>query len=117
MDKKQIGNLGETAVCDVLITKGYKISCRNFHSRYGEIDVIAENEKTLIFIEVKTRAKGSLIRGRESVTKSKQQKIILAAQGYLALFPSGKEIRFDVCELEHAGNKIVSIEILENAFY
>ena len=54
-DKKEIGNFGEDFTAKFLKKSGYKILERNYHSRYGEIDIIASKGAVLAFVEVKTR--------------------------------------------------------------
>ncbi|HOV41406.1 MAG TPA: YraN family protein, partial [Oscillospiraceae bacterium] len=76
MDKKEMGRLGEEAVCRLLSGKGFKIVSRNFTVRGGEIDIIAESDEIIAFVEVKTRKADSMLNGFESVTKSKQRLIV-----------------------------------------
>ena len=52
---KNIGELGENVACEFLIKNGYKIICRNYRNKYGEIDIIASFKNEVVFIEVKTR--------------------------------------------------------------
>lgn len=52
--KKMIGNKGEDIACDFLKNKGYKIKIRNYRKKWGEIDIIAEKERIIHFVEVKT---------------------------------------------------------------
>ena len=60
--------------------QGYHIIQRNYHSRYGEIDLIAEDEEYLIFVEVKLRSSVSHGLPEEAVTPGKQEKLRLTAQ-------------------------------------
>ena len=63
-DKKKLGDRGEDYTARYLEKQGFHIVERNWHSRYGEIDIIAENEKYLLFVEVKTRRAGSMVPGK-----------------------------------------------------
>ena len=113
------GVLGENYAEKLLIQKGFSILERNFHSRYGEIDIIAANDEFIVFAEVKTRAANSVYRPAEAVTVSKQQKIIKTAQSYLLRFETDLQPRFDVIEIITASkNDFVVIEKthIENAF-
>lgn len=95
-----IGNLGEDVSAKFLIDMGYEILERNFHSNYGEIDIIAKNEKYIIFVEVKTRSYIFFGTPIEAVNKDKQRKIYKTARYYLYknnLLNSF--IRFDVIEV------------------
>lgn len=116
MDKAQKGKAGENFACRILIEKGYKIVERNYHSHYGEIDIIAESNDFLAFIEVKARSKNSKTMPREAVDLRKQKKIILTAMLYLQLHQARKTPRFDVFEIWHTENGISKFNYLENAF-
>ena len=52
--KREFGDIGEDIVCKFLLRKGYKIIERNYLKPWGEIDIIAENDKSLVFVEVKS---------------------------------------------------------------
>lgn len=116
MDKMQKGKAGEDFACRVLTEKGYQIVERNHHSCYGEIDIIAENDNALAFVEVKARKKSSKTMPREAVDIRKQRKIILTAMLYLQLHQAKKPPRFDVFEIWHTENGILKFNHLENAF-
>lgn len=116
MDKAQTGKAGEDFACRILEEKGYRIIERNYHSRYGEIDIIAENVQALAFVEVKARKKTCKTMPREAVDARKQKKIILTAMLYLQQKPAKKTPRFDVFEVWHGENGIYKFSHLENAF-
>ena len=80
---KNKGNKGEAFVTDYFLTKGYALRERNYHSRYGEIDIILENNEYIVFVEVKTRKCSATLRGIEAINKSKRIKIIKTAFVYL----------------------------------
>lgn len=113
-EQKNIGNVGENAVCDYLKDKGFKILVRNYFVRGGEIDIIAENERFLIFVEVKTRKdyKSAV----ESVTPRKIRLIKNAALKYLSDNDTQLQPRFDVACVILQNNRINAIEYIENAF-
>lgn len=69
---KTIGNTGENAVCDFLMRNGYEIIKRNFTIKGGEIDIIALKEKTVAFVEVKTRKPNALVDGESAITEKKK---------------------------------------------
>lgn len=110
--------MGEEAAAQFLCNNGYRIAERNFHSRYGEIDIIAENGDYIVFAEVKTREKGSMLLPREAVDAKKQSRIIMTAQMYLSCHNIGKlQPRFDVIEVITGSNsEIQKINNIENAF-
>lgn len=117
-ESKRRGNLGEAVAIGYLRERGWNILEVNFHSKYGEIDLIAENGQYLAFVEVKLRKDEDFAAARESVTKSKQRKLRMTAEYYLQWHPTRLQPRFDVAEVYAAGAGILSPEItyLENAF-
>ena len=71
-----LGKAGEQFVADYLKSKGYIIKNRNGRaSRYGEIDIVAENHENIVFVEVKTRQSNALVSGIEAVDTRKQRRI------------------------------------------
>ncbi len=116
MDSKQLGYLGEQAVCDFLIKKGYIIICRNFTVKGGEIDIIASKKDIITFVEVKTRQINSMVNGLEAITKSKQRLIIKTASEFLITNNNDLQPRFDVAEVQVNITDVLSINYIENAF-
>lgn len=111
------GCIGENYAADYLKDKGYRIITRNYHSRFGEIDIIAENKEFIVFAEVKTREKNYEVSPLEAVSVGKQKKIWKTALLYLQSNPSDLQPRFDVIGITtQADYKILSIEHIENAF-
>ncbi|PLX67523.1 MAG: YraN family protein [Denitrovibrio sp.] len=104
------GNKGEKKATDFLKKKGYKLLDKNYRCKYGEIDIIMEIGDILVFIEVKARSSEKYGLGYESVTTSKQEKLLKTAQTYMS--ENGERAaRFDVVSID--GDKITHIE---NAF-
>jgi len=116
--QRELGRLGEDRAANYLRLHGYKIIDRNWSCRYGEIDIIASKRGYIVFAEVKLRRDDSHGEAREFVTYSKQQKVIAAAQMYLAQNDTDLQPRFDVLELyaPNGENGRISIEHIENAF-
>lgn len=113
------GAAGEILAARFLRENGYELIEVNYHSRFGEIDIIAEYDGFLVFVEVKTRSEAAYYEPREAVTYSKQQKIIRTAMGYLTTHPADLQPRFDVVEVymdSCAPLKAKRIEHIENAF-
>lgn len=120
MDKKETGILGEKFAQGVLKNKGFEIVCGNFHSRYGEIDIIAKNNDFIVFAEVKTRTENSLGSPAQAVTKLKQKKIIRTALDYIVKNNVELQPRFDVIEIiVKKGDEFTVKEYnhIENAFW
>ncbi len=119
MREKLIGNWGEELARKFLRRKGYRFVTSNFHSRMGEIDLIVEDRKTLVFVEVKTRKSADFAQGREFVDYGKQERIRVTASYYLAQRETDKMVRFDVVEIyapEGVHTKDPIINHLEDAF-
>jgi len=114
---KQTGDYGEEIACRLLASKGFKILCRNFKSRYGELDIIADSGEILVFAEVKTRKYSSRYSPREAVDFRKQEKIIKTAYMYMMDYGGESQPRFDVVEVILANEqKVCSITHIEDAF-
>ena len=105
------GAWGEKAARLYLEKRGWHTAATNFRTRFGEIDIIAENAQYVIFAEVKTRKNARY-------GPAKQAKIIAAAQAWLQEHSTEKQPRFDVIEVYGEENASVPPRInhLENAF-
>lgn len=113
---QELGNFGEQLVCNWLVTKKCKVLHRRWHSRFGEIDLIAKGRsgqgklrcEMLAFVEVKTRSQGNWdADGLLALTRSKQKKIRTTARYFLVRHPYLSDIpcRFDVALVScHAGS-------------
>ena len=99
MEKKQLGRWGEQAAADHLKKKGYTIVSMNYSCRFGEIDLIAQNSRYIVFTEVKLRQDNGFAAAREFVTRRKQERIIATASMWLADNPTELQPRFDVIEI------------------
>ena len=114
-EKRITGNLGEDFAGNYFKKKGFSV-VRNYHSRYGEIDIIAENEEYVLFVEVKTRKSDSMTSPKEAVDYRKRQKLILTAQDYLSKHTADKRLRFDVLEVFQNEGRIYKFNHIESAF-
>lgn len=101
MNTKQItGKVGEKEATKYLSNLGYDILCNNFRCMQGEIDIIAKDEKELVFVEVKTRKDTKYGEAREAVDKRKQKHIKDATMYYLYKNHLEDEfVRIDVIEV------------------
>ena len=93
----------------------------NYHSRFGEIDIIAETKKTVMFVEVKFRSENAIFTPREAVDANKQRKIILTAKDFLSKSNIPElQPRFDVAEVylvkDENGQENYKINYIKNAF-
>ena len=115
-----IGNIAEEKTAVYLRKKGFYIAKRNFHSRYGEIDIIAENESLVLFVEVKARSEDALVSPADAVDRFKQERIIKTAMDYISKSHCDLQPRFDVAEVtvfvKEDGNYGYKLNYLSNAF-
>lgn len=114
-----VGAWGESVAAQYLIKKRYKIIASGFRTRFGEIDLIVENKKYLVFVEVKLRKSDRFARAAEFVNSYKQDRLRATASIYLSRYPTELQPRFDVIEVYAPdGEKTVRPEIyhLEDAF-
>lgn len=116
MDKKLIGRFGESAAANYLKKKRYRIIAVNFACRFGEIDLIAENRDSIVFVEVKSRKSARFAEAREFVTAAKQRRITATAELWLMQHPTEKQPRFDVVEVYCENGIVHTIQHIENAF-
>ena len=117
--EKLLGAFGEAAAAEFLRKKRYALLGMNYRCRLGELDIIARQKETLVFVEVKLRREGGFASAAEAVTPAKQKRLEIAAETWLA--ENGLEdvpCRFDVIEvyLEKDGSKVTRINHLEEAF-
>lgn len=105
----EIGLNAEERVAKYLLKNGYKILKRNFHSKFGEIDIIAKKDKLLSFIEVKYSKKYNPI---YRITPTKMQKIIKTVDYFFMLNKSDEDYQISAALVTPNG-----IEILENISY
>lgn len=96
---------------------GYEIICKNYHSKYGEIDIIAKKDGIIAIVEVKSRCENTKYQAKESVTKKKQDKIIKTSLIFLSENELNLQPRFDVAEIYFTKDRKVYINYIENAFY
>lgn len=114
---RALGRAGEDIACAHLEREGYEILARRFTLFRGEIDIVAKDGETLVFVEVKARADESYGRPEESVTPGKQRQIRRIAQGYLVTHPApGVACRFDVIAILFRGPGDYSLRHFVDAF-
>ncbi len=95
------GEAGETAACRYLESHGFAVVARNFRCRSGEVDVVARQGDTTVFVEVNERRTDSHGQGHEAVTFGKRRRIVRAARLYAAARGlSETPLRFDVVSID-----------------
>jgi putative endonuclease len=116
MEHITFGNVGEQTAAAFLQRAGYKILKQKYRAKPGEIDIIAQKNGTIIFVEVKTRSGQLFGTPAEAVTLFKQRKIINAALCFLSQTGNAdRPVRFDVIEVMSVGGK-ARCNHIENAF-
>ncbi len=118
-EARVLGRWGEELVAEDLRQKGWTVAARNFRCRMGEVDIVAKNERYLVFVEVKLRKDARFGAACEAVTPSKQRKLLAAAQFYLMRHPTKLQPRFDVAEVyapQGVHTAAPGINYIENAF-
>ena len=116
---KLSGAWGEALAAEYLRKKRYKILAAGFHSRFGEIDLIAADRKYLVFVEVKLRKTADFAKAMEYVDRRKQDKLRVTAEVYLSQNPTNLQPRFDVIEIyapEGTATARPEIRHMEDAF-
>ncbi len=117
---KDIGLAGEKAACRYLKKNGYKILACNYKRAQGkiigEIDIIAQKDEVIAFVEVKTRKSEFFGLPCEFVTNAKQQRMIKTAYTYIAEHGLDANYSFDVVEVLHNGSKITTLRHIPYAF-
>lgn len=115
-----LGRWGESVAAKFLRKCGYELLGANYRCRMGEIDLIAEKDGFLVFVEVKLRKSGDFAEALEYVDQRKQRRIRSTAEVYLMQHPLGDlQPRFDVIEIyapEGVKTKTPRIHHLEDAF-
>ena len=114
VNKRKVGAKYEAMAADYLQKKGYRIMERNFRSPFGEIDIIAEKDGVIVYVEIKYRSSLQYGDPLEAVAYRKQRQICRVANYHYAGYTGGREIpcRFDVIGIYGDG----SIRHIENAF-
>jgi putative endonuclease len=115
-NKISLGKQGEKLAFDYLKSKGYKIIGKNLRSRSGELDIVANDHGTLVFIEVKTRTSEMFGLPIQGIDERKQNRIKILAKRYIA--EKGlieQEVRFDFLGVLQT-KKETKIELIPNAF-
>ena len=103
MNRYVTGLLGEWRAEKYARKQGMRILERRYRAAHGEIDLIAREGNTVVFIEVKARPHGRMLEGAKAVNLDKRRRLRAAAQAYLAAHPAFADARFDLIEITAAG--------------
>lgn len=115
MTERQIrGALGEQAAVDYLRKRGFMLVERNYRLGQHEVDIIAQRDDELHFIEVKTRKVGSLTAPEEAINERKARTMRRVASAYLSIHDTPYEPRFSMVAIEVAGEDVIDIRFIED---
>ncbi|NUM77011.1 YraN family protein [candidate division KSB1 bacterium] len=113
----KLGSWGEQRAAEHLEKLGYTIIARNFRHGHGEIDLVADDNGTLVFVEVKTQSSEAMGEAFNWVTRRKQRQIGRVALAYLTANQiENRDCRFDVIAVAHREDE-VEIKHIPNAFW
>jgi len=115
-NRQSLGKSGEDLACDELQRRGYEILARRYRTRFGEIDIVARSNQTIVFVEVKTRAGEDFGGGAAAVTPWKQRRVAQMAVDYLSRHQlHNQPCRFDVVtvDMKDGGPEVI---VYEHAF-
>ena len=116
MSRSGLGAWGEEAAAEFLVSQGFQILDRNWHASHGELDIVAEDGETLVFVEVKARTGHAFGWPEDAVTPLKQAKLRKTAWAYLMAHDQEEaDFRFDVVAIISTRDQ-PQIEIIKNAF-
>ena len=115
-DRIELGKRGEAIALKKIKRLGYKCIARNFRCPLGEVDLVAKDGKTLVFVEIKTRRMKSLGYAKEAITEKKKRQLSKVALAYMkANNCADMKSRFDVVAINLLNDK-TEIEVIRNAF-
>jgi len=115
--RQTLGKQGEDLAAQELRRRGYAILARRYRTRFGEIDIVAEDAGAVIFVEVKARKTAQFGSAADCVPSWKQRRVAAMALDYLARtdrleHPS----RFDVVAIDGIGTSKMTVQVIQNAF-
>jgi putative endonuclease len=117
LDRLTLGKTGEDVACRELRRRGYEVLARRYRTRVGEIDIVAREGPTIVFIEVKTRTSATCGPPGEAVGPRKQRKIWLMASHFLLRRGwFDRPCRFDVVAITMRNGRVQRIEVFRGAF-
>jgi putative endonuclease len=115
MNNKTLGDIGEQIAKKYLEDKGYVILERNYKNKWAEIDLVCQDSKKIIFVEVKTRIGEQFGLPEDAINKNKMQRLVRSATAYMVFKHLGDNYRIDViCIVLSEGSAVERIDHYEN---
>lgn len=116
VDRQALGNEAEALAARYLESQGYRVRARQFHCRYGEVDLVVEKAQLLCFVEVRMRSTAVWGDPSHTVLRRKQRKVVKTALHYLYAHElADRMVRFDVVSVVGQGSS-TRLEHLPDAF-
>ena len=114
--RKRLGDAGEEMAARELTRRGYTVRERNWRCPEGELDLVAEQDGALVFVEVRTRRGDRFGTPEESITPVKRAHLIASAQAYLQAHSLDCDWRIDVIAIEMSSRgELLRVDVIENA--
>jgi putative endonuclease len=111
------GESGEDRACAFLRSQGYEIVARNFRVRHGEVDIVARQDGTTVFVEVKERQGEAYGTAIEAVTTGKMRRVVRAAEAFAAMHGLMETaLRFDVIGIDIDASGVAQVRHEKGAF-
>jgi len=115
--RQLIGKQGEDLAAEELRRRGYAILARRYRTRFGEIDIVAQDHDSVVFVEVKARRSARFGTAAESLPFWKQRRIAAMALDYLAWSDRLSDpCRFDLVAIDGIGSSRLDIRVIQGAF-
>jgi putative endonuclease len=116
-ERQSLGKLGEDLACRELTRRGYAVLARRYRTRFGEIDIVCEQDGVVVFVEVKARRTTRLGSAAESIPFWKRRRIGAMALDYLAWTRRlDQRCRFDVVAIDGIASEHMTIRVIADAF-
>ena len=118
MTRRDAGRHWELHALEHLRGEGLVPVARNFHSRFGEIDLVMRDGAALVFVEVRFRGPGAQVRAAETITADKQRRLVRTAEYFLLRNPNWRDasMRFDVIAIDAADGQPAALQWYRDAF-
>ena len=118
VDRYELGKSGENLAVRELTADGYAIAARRYRTRFGEIDIVARDGDTIVFVEVRRKTGDGCGTAAESVTPDKQRRVVRMAVDYLARndLYDRCAVRFDVVAIDDQPSGVPRVTVIKDAF-
>lgn len=116
-EHNDFGRHSEIMACEYLVQNGYQILATNWRSGHKEIDIIAQQEDTVVIVEVKARKADSITAPEEAINHKKITNLVRAADTYMNMMNLNLDVRFDIITLLLAPSGKYTLNHIKDAFY